>query len=396
MLILAIIFWFSLGVLFYSYIGYGILLTIIVKLRKLKDSKINQAADDSETFEPEVTLLIAAYNESDIIERKVANSLSLDYPKDKLTILFVTDGSTDGTPEILKKYKEVLVLHEDKRAGKVGAINRGMKFVNTPIVVFSDANTMINKSAIKELVKHYRDSLVGAVSGEKRIMVGEKERASGAGEGMYWKYESYLKKMDSELYSLVGAAGELFSIRTELFEDVESDTILDDFIISLRIATKGYRVVYEPNAYAYETPSASIGEELKRKIRICAGGFQSIVRLKALLNPFRYSVLSFQYISHRVLRWAFDPFALVLIFPINLILMFSNGGVYAGLFWAQVIFYAFSLFGWYYEKNKIKFKPFFVPYYFSIMNLAAIIGFYRYIKGKQSAVWEKSIRTQVS
>jgi len=212
MLILAIIFWFSLGVLFYSYIGYGILLTIIVKLRKLKDSKINQAADDSETFEPEVTLLIAAYNESDIIERKVANSLSLDYPNDKLTILFVTDGSTDGTPEILKKYKEVLVLHEDKRAGKVGAINRGMKFVNTPIVVFSDANTMINKSAIKELVKHYRDSLVGAVSGEKRIMVGEKERASGAGEGMYWKYESYLKKMDSELYSLVGAAGELFSI----------------------------------------------------------------------------------------------------------------------------------------------------------------------------------------
>lgn len=186
-------------------------------------------------------------------------------------------------------------------------MNRGMRFVTTPLVVFSDANTLLSKDAIRRIVDLFADPTTGCVSGEKRIMTGQAESAAGAGEGIYWKYESTLKRWDAKLYSVVGAAGELFAVRTELFQEVEPDTLLDDFIVSLRIAMKGYTIQYDPEAYAMETSSANVKEELKRKIRISAGGIQSVVRLRALLNIFRYGVLSFQYISHRVLRWTLAP-----------------------------------------------------------------------------------------
>lgn len=388
----AIIFWISLAVLFYSYIGYGVVVFFILKMKKFIRKK-NQDGDFTNTdFEPEVTLLVAAYNERECIEEKVRNSFELDYPAHKLKLLFITDGSTDGTPEELRKFGRITVLHQEQRAGKIGAINRAMQYVETPIVVFSDANTMFNKSAIRELVKHYQDPDVGAVSGEKRIRQMDSDSVSGAGEGLYWKYESFLKKLDSDLYSVVGAAGEMFSIRSGLFEEVESDTILDDFIISLRIAEKGYRVIYEPNSYAMETPSSSINEEMKRKIRISAGGFQSIVRLKNLLNPFKYGTLSFQYISHRVLRWAVDPFLLVAMIPMNYALMLAFSGIYTLLFGLQMLFYALTFLNWYFETKNIRIKLLFVPFYFSMMNLAAILGFFRYIRGKQSVLWERAQR----
>ncbi len=389
---LAIIFWLSLAILFYSYIGYGIVVFGLLKMRRLLNSEKDEQKNEELNYEPEVTLLVAAYNERDCIDEKVENSVQLEYPKDKLKIVFITDGSTDGTPDELGKFDRVTVLHEDKRAGKIGAINRAMNFVDTPIVVFSDANTMFNKSAIRELVKHYQHPNVGAVSGEKRIKQMDMDSASGAGEGLYWKYESFLKKLDSDLYSIVGAAGEMFSIRTELFEEVEGDTILDDFIISLRIAEKGFRVVYEPNAYALETPSSSIKEEMKRKVRISAGGFQSIARLKGLLNPLKYGMLSFQYISHRVLRWAVNPFLLVALIPINFALMISFGGIYTTLFGAQIIFYGMTFSNWYFETKNLRIKLLFVPFYFSMMNLAAILGFFRYVRGRQSVLWERASR----
>jgi len=390
--LLAIFFWASLAILFYSYIGYGVVAFVLVKMKAAFTPGKTRVQDDSHPEMPAVTLLVAAYNERECITEKVANSFALDYPTDKLKLLFITDGSTDGTPDALRKYERIQVLHEDKRAGKIGAINRAMKFVDTPIVVFSDANTMFNASAIKELVQHYRDPNVGAVSGEKRIHQMGTTSSSGAGEGLYWKYESFLKKLDSDLYSIVGAAGEMFSIRTELFEEVERDTILDDFIISLRIAKRGFRVIYEPNAYALETPSASIKEEMKRKVRISAGGFQSIMRLKALLNPLKYGMLSFQYISHRVLRWAVDPFLLIALLPINVALMIDRGGLYTLLFWAQVLFYAMTVLNWYFESKNIRVKALFVPFYFSMMNAAAVLGFFRWARGRQSVLWERASR----
>ncbi|MEM8908110.1 MAG: glycosyltransferase, partial [Bacteroidota bacterium] len=213
-----------------------------------------------------------------------------------------------------------------------------------------------------------------------------------AGEGIYWKYESTLKKWDSELYSVVGAAGELFSIRTKLYEAVPQDTIIEDFFMTLRIAQKGYKVVYEPAAYAVESSSASVKEELKRKIRIAAGGIQAIIRLAPLLNVFKYGILSFQYISHRVLRWTLAPIALPILLLVNIALALHGEPLYQWLLVGQVLFYSSALVGYLLEKRAIKFKAFFVPYYFCIMNYAVFRGFYRILRGSQSVVWERAKR----
>ncbi|MBT8187076.1 MAG: glycosyltransferase family 2 protein [Croceitalea sp.] len=392
--ILQIIFWVALFIIFYSYLGYGIVLFVIIKIRRALGLAIK--FEGNKDYQPEVTLFVAAYNEKDYLKEKVANSKSLNYPQDKVTQLWVTDGSDDGTPELLQKFSDVKVLHQPKRAGKIAAMNRGMKHVKTPIVIFSDGNTNLGQESINEIVKLFRNPKVGCVSGEKRIYSNESDSAAGAGEGLYWKYESQLKKWDAELYSVVGAAGELFAIRTELWQEVEKDTLLDDFMISLRVAMAGYTIQYNPDAYAIESASANVKEELKRKVRISAGGIQSVVRLASLLNIFKYGTLSFQYISHRVLRWTLTPLLLLLLIPINLKLAIDEGiftlGIYSLLFWAQVLFYAAALLGWFLENRKIRLKLLFVPYYFFIMNLSVFLGFNRYLRGNQSVNWERAKR----
>jgi cellulose synthase/poly-beta-1,6-N-acetylglucosamine synthase-like glycosyltransferase len=391
---LKIIFWFLLFVIVYTYVGYGILLYIIIKIRRAFN--IGNKTEIDLSYEPEVTLFIAAYNEKDYVEAKMENTLALDYPKEKLKIIWITDGSDDGTPDLLKGYPNTTVHHLDARNGKIGAMNRGMEFVKTPIVIFSDANTNLGKESIRRIVNLFSIPKVGCVSGEKRIIDKESDVASGAGEGIYWKYESTLKKWDAELYSVVGAAGELFAIRTELYRHVEKDTLLDDFMISLRVAQDGYTIQYDPEAYAIESASANVKEELKRKIRISAGGIQSVVRLRSLLNIFKYGTLSFQYISHRVLRWTLTPLSLVLLIPILFVLAFNEGlldfGIYSILFWLQMLFYAAALLGWFLENKSIKIKLLFVPYYFFIMNLSVVLGFFRYMKNSQSVNWERSKR----
>lgn len=386
------VFWILCFIVFYTYIGYGILLYLMVRFKRLFGRKKTSA--EQEIFEPTVTLVVPAYNEEDFILKKVENCLDLDYPKDKLEIIFITDGSTDRTKELLEQDGRVKVLHEDKRAGKAAAENRAMKFVNSEIVVFCDANTLLNKNAIRELVKHYKDPKVGAVSGEKRILTQQAEGAAAAGEGLYWKYESTLKKMDSEMLTVVGAAGELISFRSSLVEDLEPDTILDDFMQSMRIALKGYRVIYEPAAYAMETASADVREELKRKVRICAGGWQSMSRLLPAFNFLKHPLLTFLYTSHRVLRWSISAFVLPVIFVLNLFLL-DKGIVYIFLFVAQVIFYILALIGWYLQSKKIKAKLLFVPFYFTMMNYAVFAGFLRWLKGTQKATWERAQRASI-
>ncbi len=391
-----IVFWVLLFLVFYSYLGYGILLFFIIRLKRIfkKDDKSKYERD----YEPDVTLFVAAYNEKDYVDAKVKNGFSLNYPKEKIHQLWVTDGSDDGTPDLLRKYEGVEVHHKDERGGKIGAMNRGMDFVKTDIVIFSDGNTMLGENSIREIVNLFKNPEIGCVSGEKRIRQKNSDVAAGAGEGIYWKYESTLKKWDFELYSVVGAAGELFAIRKDLYQEVERDTLLDDFIISLRIARDGYRIGYNPDAYAVESASEDVKEELKRKVRISAGGFQSIVRLKELLNPFKYGILSFQYISHRVLRWAVAPFALPLIFLANLWLALDQGLLtpqpYPILFGLQVLFYVAATVGWILENREVRLKLLFVPYYFLMMNYSVYLGLKRYLKGGQSVKWERAKRAK--
>lgn len=382
-------FWLLIALVVYTYVGYGVLLFVIIKIRRALG--INTIETD-ENFEPEVTLVVPCFNEEDFILEKAKNSLELDYPKEKLRIIFITDGSSDNTVDLLKTVDGIEVLHEDRRAGKSAAENRAMTFVKSPIVVFCDANTILNKECIKELVKHYVNPKVGGVSGEKRVMIKESDNASAAGEGIYWKYESTLKKWDYELYTIVGAAGELVSFRTELMTDLEEDTILDDFMQSLRICKQGYRFAYEPNAYAMETSSENVKEELKRKVRIAAGGWQSMNRLKSLLNPFKDFVLSFQYVSHRVLRWSISALALPVIFILNFLLFLNGPEVYSYILIAEIVFYALALLGWILENRQIRVKILFIPYYFLIMNYAVFAGFFRWLKGSQKSTWERAKR----
>lgn len=394
-MILIILFWILLFIIFYTYIGYALILWVFVAIKRVfnKDN-LNRFTGEEE---PEVCLFVTAYNEKDYVDQKVANSFALEYPKEKIQYVWVTDGSDDGTPEMLKKYPELEVYHLAERNGKMHAMNRGVGFVKAPIIIFSDTNTLLGRDSIREIVHQFRDEGTGCVAGEKRIIEQSQEAAAGAGEGLYWKYESWVKKMDSELNSAVGAVGELFAIRTELFEEVERDTILDDFLISLRIALKGYRIAYTPNAYAEETASLNVGEELKRKIRIAAGGVQTLFRLKSLLNPGTSGILSWQYFSHKVLRWTLAPIALFIALLINVVLVINtpagaNPQVYEWILILQLLCYFFAAIGWFFENRKIRLKGLFVPYYFVSINYAAIRGMLRFFKGKQSVKWEKSKR----
>ena len=390
-----IIFWTALFIVFYTYLGYGIVLCLLVKLKELFVKPVRRVLPAADRDLPEVTLFITAFNEADIVDEKMANSLELDYPEEKLHIVWVTDGSDDGTNERLRTRWE----------GKATVFfqpDRGMKLVDPPIVVFTDANTMVTRQAVREIVLAFEDPRVGCVAGEKRIAVQAKDNAASGGEGIYWKYESTLKALDARLYSAVGAAGELFAVRRELFAEMERDTLLDDFVLSLRIAMQGYIIAYCTEAYAIESGSADMREEEKRKVRIAAGGLQSIWRLRPLLNPFRYGILSFQYVSHRVLRWSVTPFLLFLLLPLNALLLLMKGlagdscTLYGVLLVLQILFYVLGLWGYYLSTKQIKNKLLFIPYYFLFMNVNVLKGIGYLKKKRGTGVWEKAKRSSES
>lgn len=392
MSMLECVFWLCIALVFYTYIGYGMVLYLMVKVKELFVRRRETPLLDDASL-PEVTLLVAAYNEEEVVEEKMENSLALDYPAHKLHFLWVTDGSTDRTNLLLEQYSRVKILYQSERQGKTAALNRAMEHVTTPIVVFTDANTMINSKSIREIVACFEDAGVGCVAGEKRIAAKEKDNAAGGGEGLYWKYESALKRLDGRLYSAMGAAGELFAIRTELFEKMDRTTLLDDFILSMRIVQRGYKIAYCAEAYAIEGGSADMSEERKRKVRIAAGGLQSIWRLRGLMNIFRHGIVSFQYVSHRVLRWAITPLALFALLPLNVWLVFvSSGVVYDVLLVAQVIFYLLAYGGYALSKRQIKNKFLYVPYYFTFMNVNVIKGVFYLSRKRGSGTWEKAKR----
>lgn len=383
------VFWILLLLLAYHYVGYLLLLYAVRAFRRYKQPK---APDEGSL--PEITLLVAAYNEKDVVADKVENSCSLDYPRDKLKLLWVTDGSDDGTPELLKRYKDIEVLHQPERQGKIAAMNRAMEYVQTPITVFTDANTYLGKESLPEIARLFQDGRVGCVAGEKRIISAAEAEAAASGEGLYWKYEAVLKHLEADIHSVAGAAGELFAIRSRLYQTVPHDTILDDFVISMRIAFQGFFVKYSHKIYAAEYASANIQEEMKRKVRIAAGGFQTLFRYPAFLNPIKNFWLSWIYISHKVLRWLVIPFALPVLLALNLLLAVQQAGTVYGIFAVlQAAAYLWALAGFALANKAIKQKWVFAPYYFVFMNWSTIRGFFHFIGGKASVKWERAKRS---
>ena len=385
-----IAFWCCLFIVFYTYLGYGMLLYILVRIKRALCKR--KTHDHDPSFTPDITLMICAYNEEDIVDEKMANTRQIDYPKDKLHVMWVTDGSSDKTNERLSLYDDVTIVFSPERRGKTAALKHGIKEVKTDIVVMTDANTMLNKEAIRVIVDKMRNPKVGCVAGEKRVKARNDGQAAAEGEGMYWKYESFLKRLDSELYSAMGAAGELCAIRSQLFEEMPDDTLLDDFILSMRIVERGYTIAYASDAYAMEYGSADLNEESKRKRRIAAGGLQSCWRLRSLMNPLMHPVVAFQFVSHRVLRWSVTPFALIALIPLNVWLVLTNAGtIYTVIWLLQTVFYLAALAGYILEANGHKNKLLYVPYYFLFMNVNVFRGI-AYLTKKKNGTWEKARR----
>lgn len=379
-----VLFYGCAAVILYTYVGYPALLFLFsFYKRATKITAPNQL--------PSVTIIIAAFNEERVIETKLHNTLALDYPAHKLQIIVAADGSTDDTVRLASSFPEILVLHEPLRKGKAAAINKAITFATNEIVILTDANSSLSAQTLTKLIAPFSIQKVGAVAGEKKVVSAEGAVASG--EGLYWRYESWLKQQETKFYTVVGAAGELVAFRKELFVTIPEQTITDDFFISLSINLQHRKLAYVPDAISSETASLSLKDEWKRKVRIATGGIQSLFLLRAALNPFRYPLLAFQFFSHRVMRWIACAPAFVFLLLINVLLVTGHSGnLYTGLLILQLLFYTLAFAGWMMAKQKRSFFLFNIPFYIVFMHAAMLAGMMRYAAGKQSVLWEKAMR----
>lgn len=394
LILFKIVFWICLCLVVYTYVGYGILLFLILKFKRLFwRPEPTPILPLNESLLPKVTLMICAYNEAEVIEEKMKNIQALNYPKDKLCVMWVTDGSNDASNELLSAYPEVKLVYSPERRGKAAAMQHGLQENQAEYVIFTDANTMLNANAIREIVRQFMKNNVSCVSGEKRVAARYQGQTAAEGEGIYWKYESTLKHWDSELYSAMGAAGELFAVRMSHYRPAPSNALLDDFMISMLILKDGHRIAYTKEAYATEYGSANMQEESKRKRRIAAGGLQSIWWLRSLMNPFTHPKVAFQFVSHRVLRWSITPLALLALIPLNLLLLIFDGStVYCIIALLQLLFYLAAFAGIALNMLGHKNKWLNIPAYFLFMNMNVFIGLPYLLSHKSSGKWEKAKR----
>jgi poly-beta-1,6-N-acetyl-D-glucosamine synthase len=338
---------------------------------------------------PSVSLVVAAYNEEKILEQKIFNSFELDYPQNNLEIIVVSDGSTDSTPQIAEKYsgKGVISLFDPPRKGKTAALNRALAIAKGDIVVFSDANSMYDRKAIKLLTRNFIDSNVGGVCGMKSIVKNLK-RESSRGDSLFWDFESELKKMESQFGSITTGDGEIFAIRKELYEPIPEEVINDDTAITFNIIKKGYRVVYEPEAKSNEEASLILEDDFNVKARMVSGGYQTLsFYSKEFFPPKTFFV--FQFLSHKVLRWMM-PFILIFLFLANIFILH---GIFLVTFILQSLFYLTAIFGYFTRKRKWTLSLLYIPLYYCLMNTAAFLGFFHYLRRRPGvSIWKKAMR----
>jgi len=373
-----LIFWLSIFLISYSYFIYPLILMILGLFYKKETEK--------EEIEPFVSLLIPVYNEEKIIKKKIENSLNLDYPKSKLEIV-VASESNDKTNDIVENYKDrgVKLFAYPERKGKPYTIYQALPKCQGEIIVFTDANAMFKKDALRKLVRNFNDSRIGCVSGELRY-VNPQKAVVGESEGIYWKYEILLKRLESKIHSVLGANGSIYAMRKKLYSPL-SEYRGDDFGLPVRILQQGYGVVWESKAVSEEEVYPETIKELKRKVVIVGWHFRgAFILLKDSIKKFQL-LLIFQLISHKILRW-FVPFFLILIFLSNIFLLDNN--LYLTLFISQVIFYLLALVGYLQEKRKKKINQVVnLAYYFCMVNLATLVGVIKGLFGLQKTTWEK-------
>jgi cellulose synthase/poly-beta-1,6-N-acetylglucosamine synthase-like glycosyltransferase len=386
----------SLAWVLYAYLGYPLLLLLIATFKQVTADILfglgkRNRRRRGEAGLPSISLIFAAHNEAGVIEQKMLNCKRLVYPADRLEILVGCDGCTDGTAELARRadVPNALILEFRERGGKPATLNQLVPMAKGEIAVFCDANTMFEPETLISLARHFERQEIGCVCGELRLVDAGKKRST---EGIYWKYETMLKFLESRLNMLVGANGGVFAIRRKLFTPLPPDGIIDDFLVAMRIRAEGHRVVYDPEAVAIEEVAEGVQQEFKRRVRIGAGNFHALRYTWQLLNPAR-GLIALAYWSHKVCRWLV-PIALCMgavsaavlsVSDPGYLILIALGAVFGGLGYAG---YRLDQRGWYWT-------PASVPYYFLSMNLALLMGFIRFLRQSQSTVWNPTPRQPI-
>jgi cellulose synthase/poly-beta-1,6-N-acetylglucosamine synthase-like glycosyltransferase len=374
-----IVFWFSLALVVYVYAGYPLLLAFLARLFPQQDSRKDLPL-------PRASLLISAFNEKQVISDKIENALNLEYPSGQLEILVISDCSDDGTDEVVAGYssKGVRLVRQTQRLGKTAGLNLAIPQATGDILVFSDANAMYQADAIHRLVEHFSDSKVGYVVGNARYVESLGQPDSAEAEGLYWKLETWLKAKESAFGSVVGGDGAIYAIRRQLFTPLQP-TDINDFLNPLQIIVFGYRGVYESAAVCFEEAGESFEKEFRRKVRIISRSLNAVRRAPQVLLPWVQPRHWFSLLSHKVFRWVVPLFLITIL--LSDVLLFDRPFFRIVLF-LQILFYILAVVGWILQKRGNSIKPFYIPYYFTLMNLASLLGIGKFLTGSLSPTWQ--------
>jgi cellulose synthase/poly-beta-1,6-N-acetylglucosamine synthase-like glycosyltransferase len=371
------IFWSALLIVAYTYIGYTVLIPAIALFFRKP-----VAFSDSE---PRVTFLITAYNEEKNIRAKLEQVLSLDYSHDRLEVMVASDGSTDRTDDIVREFGDrgVILKRVEGRVGKTATQNEAVKDATGEVIIFSDATTVYEKDAIRKIVRNYEDPEVGAVSGRYEY-VNPTGAPVGTGTILFWKYENFIKSMQTRIRTITGCCGCIYSVRRSAYVPLPPD-IISDLVEPLKIIETGYRVVFEPEAVAYEETTEKPAEEFGMRVRVITRAMRGILYVKSLLNPLRYPFVSFQLISHKVLRWLI-PFFLIVLLATNAFLL--GRPLYNLAFCLQLAFYLAALIGLISDRFGKRIRLLAIPLYFCVVNAASMVAFWKTLKGQKMVTWE--------
>ncbi len=377
-----IVFWLFLGLVLFIYFIFPIVIFIIAKLMGKEPEKM--------AITPFVSLIIPMYNEERMVKEKIENIISLDYPKTRLEVIFALDGCTDRTKNILKEYnnKQIKILNYKDRVGKIAILNKAVQKAKGEIIVSSDANSMFEMDALKTLVSNFADAKVGCVCG-KLIYKDANLTSMGKGENLYWRYEDFIKRQESNLGKLLITNGSIQAVRKSLYPYPDPE-IADDFSIPLLIQADGYKIIYEPGAIVSEAATQSPDEGFNQKARIISQGIKGVIRLRKDLLRLGFLGL-FELLFHKALRWGV-PVYLIIIFLSNLILI--GKPFYASLFMLQLVFYLFAFVGFILRHNG-RIKIFYIPFYFCLVNSTSLAALFRYLKGANTQIWDKAHTTRI-
>ncbi len=381
--LLETVFWLAVFLILYTYVFYFFVLFFIAAIVPKKRKK-------NEKYFPSVSFVIAAYNEKKVIEAKIKNCISLKYPKSKIEFIFGSDHSIDGTNAIIKRFArthaQIKLVPFKKREGKAGVINKIVPKAKGTVLLFSDANTIYHAESVRKMVSHFADPAVGGVCG-KLILVKPNKNVGGQGETLYWGYENRIKYLEGKIKTVFGATGGIYAIRKQFFQKLpkHKTNISDDFLIPMKIVEKGFDVVYDKNAIAREYASLTMKDEFSRKVRIGAANLYALHKIKCLLNP-RRGFVAFGLWSHKIIRWLV-PFLMLLLVVLNVFLL--DNQFFLMFFIIQILFYLFACVGWLFDRKGIQYKPFSILYYVVSINLALLVGYYKYITGTIQPMWAR-------